>query len=96
MMSQSSARFEEPMTAYLALKVPIYPLWILVVSYHISKSWLLANCLTLIPCLVHSSTLMMEVVCSSETLVDFQWTTWRRKPGDREVFSVISIFRSDM
>jgi hypothetical protein len=34
-------------------------------------------------CLVYSSTLKIEVICSSETSVDFQRTTWRYIPEDR-------------
>jgi hypothetical protein len=36
----------------------------------------LAACFMLVSCLAYSSTLKMEVICSSETLVDFQQTTW--------------------
>jgi hypothetical protein len=33
-----------------------------------------------VSCLTYSSTLKMEAICSSETLVDFQRTTWRYIP----------------
>jgi hypothetical protein len=39
----------------------------------------------LISCLVYSSILMMEATCSSETSVDFQWTTRRNIPEDRKI-----------
>jgi hypothetical protein len=39
---------------------------------------LLADFLTLV-----SSSLKMEVTCSSETSVDFQWTTWCYIPEER-------------
>jgi hypothetical protein len=42
----------------------------------------LAICFILFPCLAHSSTLM-EGICSSETSIDFQRTTWRYIPEDR-------------
>jgi hypothetical protein len=38
---------------------------------------------TLVSCLAYSSTLKMEAICSSETSVDFQRTTWRYIPEDR-------------
>jgi hypothetical protein len=41
---------------------------------------LLATCFTLVSCLAYSWTLKMEVICSSETSVDIQWTTWRYIP----------------
>jgi hypothetical protein len=44
---------------------------------------LLAACFMLFSCLAYSSTLKMEATCFSETLVDFQWTTWRYISGDR-------------
>jgi hypothetical protein len=50
---------------------------------------LLAICFMLVSCLAYSSTLMMEVVCSSETPVDFQRTTLRYIAEDRELFNVI-------
>jgi hypothetical protein len=31
---------------------------------------------TLVSCSAYSLTLKMEATCSSETLVDFLWTTW--------------------
>jgi hypothetical protein len=34
-------------------------------------------------CLAYSSTLKMEATYSSETSVDFQWTTWHYIQGDR-------------
>jgi hypothetical protein len=37
-------------------------------------------------------TLKMEGTCSSETSVDFQWTTWRCIPGD-VTLSVIIFFK---
>jgi hypothetical protein len=43
---------------------------------------LLATCFTLVPYLASSSTLKMEVTCSSETSVDFHRTTRLYTPGD--------------
>jgi hypothetical protein len=40
---------------------------------------------TLVSCLAHFSTLKMEVMCSSETSVDFQWTTLCYIPEDRSL-----------
>jgi hypothetical protein len=48
-----------------------------------SKQSLLATCFMLISCLVYSLTLMMEMTCSSETSVDFQWMTQHYIPEDR-------------
>jgi hypothetical protein len=42
----------------------------------------LPSALTLTSCSAYSSTLKMEAICSSETLVDFQRTTWRYIPED--------------
>jgi hypothetical protein len=39
----------------------------------------------LVSCSSYSSTLNMEVTCSSVTLVDFQWTTWHYIPEDRNL-----------
>jgi hypothetical protein len=36
----------------------------------------------LVSCLAYFSTLKMKAMCSSERLVDFQWTTWRYIPED--------------
>jgi hypothetical protein len=38
---------------------------------------LLVACFMLVSCLAYSSTLKMEVTCSSESSVDFQRITWR-------------------
>jgi hypothetical protein len=48
-------------------------------------SALLATCFALVSCLTYtySSTLMMEVTCSFENLVDFQRATQRYVPEDR-------------
>jgi hypothetical protein len=35
-----------------------------------------------VSCLAHSLTMKMNAICSSETLVDFQWTTWHYIPED--------------
>jgi hypothetical protein len=44
---------------------------------------LLATWFMLVSCLAYSSTLMMKVTSSSETLVDLQWTTLCYIPEDR-------------
>jgi hypothetical protein len=44
---------------------------------------LLATCFMLVPCFAYSSTLKMNVTCSSETLVDFQQTTRQYIPEVR-------------
>jgi hypothetical protein len=44
---------------------------------------MLATCFTLVSYLLYSSTLTMEVTCSSETSVEFQQTTQRYSPEDR-------------
>jgi hypothetical protein len=48
-----------------------------------NKQALLATCFTLASCLAYSSTLKIEATCSSETSVDFQWTTRRYIPENR-------------
>jgi hypothetical protein len=47
-----------------------------------SNNTLLATGFTLVSCLAHSLNLKMEAMCSSETLVDFQWTTPLHIPED--------------
>jgi hypothetical protein len=44
---------------------------------------LFATCFILVSCLTYYSTMKMEDKCSSETSVDFQWTTRRYIPVDR-------------
>jgi hypothetical protein len=39
--------------------------------------------------LAYSLTLKMEVICSSETLFDFQWTTWHYIAEDRTLVSLL-------
>jgi hypothetical protein len=48
---------------------------------------LLATYFMLVSCVAYSLTLKMETTCSSETLVEFQWTTWRYIPEDRTLHS---------
>jgi hypothetical protein len=38
--------------------------------------------ITLVSCSAYSSTLKMEVACSTETLIDFEWITRRYIPED--------------
>jgi hypothetical protein len=45
------------------------------------------QCFMLVSCLSYSLTLKMEVICSSGTSVDFQWTTWWYVPEDRTIHS---------
>jgi hypothetical protein len=42
-----------------------------------------AKCFMLGFCMAYSSAVMMEVICFSEMLVDFQWTTWHYIPDGR-------------
>jgi hypothetical protein len=42
-----------------------------------------SSCFMLVSCLAYSLSLKMEVTCSTETSVDFQWTTHCYIPGDR-------------
>jgi hypothetical protein len=49
------------------------------------KPALLATCFTLVPCLVYSSTPMIEATCSSETSDDFQRPAKRYIPEDTTV-----------
>jgi hypothetical protein len=44
---------------------------------------LIDTCFALVSCLAYSSTLNMEAICSSETSLDFQWTTQLYIPEDR-------------
>jgi hypothetical protein len=44
---------------------------------------LLATCFMLVSILASSLTLKMEATCTSETLIEFQRTTWRYIPEDR-------------
>jgi hypothetical protein len=44
---------------------------------------LLATCFTLVSCLTYSLTLKIEATCSSETMIDFQQTTWCYTLEDR-------------
>jgi hypothetical protein len=43
----------------------------------------------LVSCLAYSLILKMEVTCSSETQVDFQWTTWQYIAEDRTLVSLL-------
>jgi NADH:ubiquinone oxidoreductase subunit H len=45
--------------------------------------------------LAYSSVLKMEVICSSETLVDFPWNTRRNIPDDR-LFIVTAVIASNL
>jgi hypothetical protein len=51
----------------------------------ISRAWkqVASRAFTLVSCSTYSSILNMEAICSSETSVDFQWTTRRYIPEDR-------------
>jgi hypothetical protein len=51
---------------------------------------LFATCFTLLSCMAYSLTLKMEEICSSETSVDFQWTTQRYIPEGRTLNVLIS------
>jgi hypothetical protein len=46
---------------------------------------LLPTCFMLVSCLVYSSTLKMDVTCSSETTADIQQTTWHYIPEKRNL-----------
>jgi hypothetical protein len=51
--------------------------------FHAGFFALLATCFTLVSYLAYTSTLRMEVTCSSKTLVDFEGITWSYSPEDR-------------
>jgi hypothetical protein len=53
----------------------------------------LPSALTLVSCLAYS-TLKMEVICSSKTFVDFQWTTQHCIPEDSTLHKWESFFFS--
>jgi hypothetical protein len=50
---------------------------------------LFATCFAPLFCMAYFSALKMEAVCSSETSVDFQWTTQHDIPEDRTLFILI-------
>jgi hypothetical protein len=52
-----------------------------------SKNPLLATYFLLVSYLARSSTLKIAATCSSEMLVDFQWTTWQYIPEDRTLYN---------
>jgi hypothetical protein len=52
---------------------------------HFQREALLATCFVLLFCFAYSSTLKIEVTCSSETSVYLQRTTWRHIPEDRTI-----------
>jgi hypothetical protein len=49
----------------------------------LSANYYLATCFILMSCLTYSLSLMMGMMCSYETFVDFQWTTQHYIPEDR-------------
>jgi hypothetical protein len=56
------------------------------------KPALLASCFTLFSCLAYSLTLKVEVIWSSETSDDFQWTAWHYTPKDRNFLTTLNTF----
>jgi hypothetical protein len=48
---------------------------------------------TLVSCLAYSSAMKMEATCPSETLVNFQWTTWHYIPKDRALRIIIAFMK---
>jgi hypothetical protein len=44
-----------------------------------------SSAFTLVSCSVYYSSLMMDAICSSETSVDFQWSTRRYIPEDNNL-----------
>jgi hypothetical protein len=50
---------------------------------NISPLALFATCFTLVDCSAYSSTLKVQALCSSETLVYFPWTARQYIPEDR-------------
>jgi hypothetical protein len=50
-------------------------------NLRVRQPWVLAACLLLVSCLADSSILKMETIRSTETSVDFLWTTQSYKPG---------------
>jgi hypothetical protein len=51
---------------------------------------LLATCFILVSCLAHSLFLEMQMTCSSETSVDFQWTTRHYVPEHRTLLMMVT------
>jgi hypothetical protein len=61
------------------------------------KQSLLAACFMLDSYLAYYSTLKMKAVCSSETSIDFQRTTWRYIPEDRLLLTInLFKFQTDL
>jgi hypothetical protein len=50
-------------------------------------AWSFSTYFMLVSCLVYSSTMNIEVTSSSETSVDFRWTTQNYIPEDRTLQS---------
>jgi hypothetical protein len=52
---------------------------------YVNSSYLLGltACFILVSCSVYSLTLKLEVMCSLEMLLDFQWTAWCYTPEGR-------------
>jgi hypothetical protein len=62
-------------------------------SCHFPRFALLAACFMLVSCLAYTSTLKMEVICSSETSVGFHRTTQCYNPKDRILLLTRHSFR---
>jgi hypothetical protein len=65
-------------TSFRLIQVLLY-----LVSYHSVTSKEGSTCFILVTCLAYSSTLKMDVTCSSETSVDSQQTIWHYIPEAR-------------
>jgi hypothetical protein len=57
--------------------------------FHLQGQRLKQATFMLVSWLSYSSALKMEVVCSSETLLDFHWTTWHHIPVDRTLVTTV-------
>jgi hypothetical protein len=77
--------------AKLALPVSLFP-WSLYQFRFSAVFPQLTACLVLISYLTYFSTMIMEVICSSETSIDIYRRTWSSNPEHISFLSTLSIF----